>query len=172
MNTIISGEQPDDELYKRILEWPELWDDKEIAAQYKEEVNDRQVHQVKKKEHDVMYNVRWAARNPRYTFEKMEALGEGEQQNTEEQDGNGEEVPEDMTEDPVTADAVLNGGMEDADDDEDDQGGEGSGYDDEEDMNIDADTYEADDYDDEDDGPIPSRAPSEGPAPFGGYYRV
>lgn len=72
MNTILGNETPDDAIYQRVLEWPELWEDQEIAAQYKEEVNDRQVHHEKKKEHDVMHNVRWAARNPRYAFEKME----------------------------------------------------------------------------------------------------
>ncbi|KAF1943996.1 hypothetical protein EJ02DRAFT_372552 [Clathrospora elynae] len=168
MNTIIGKEQPDDTLYQRIIEWPELWDDKDIAAQYKEEVNDRQIHQQKKREHEVMHNVRWAARSPRYAFEKMEALGEQEQQPPEDKETEDVEIPEDLTEEPVTADAIMHGGIEDAEDHEDDQGGEGDGNEEEGD-----DLEESWEADDDSDGPVMFvRGASEGPAPFGGYYRI
>ncbi|KAF1834126.1 transcription factor tfiiic complex a box associated subunit sfc1 [Decorospora gaudefroyi] len=175
MNTIIGGETPDDSLYQRVINWPELWDDKDVAAQYKAEIDDRQIRHGKKREHDVMHSVRWAARNPRYAFEKMEALLEQEKQPGEEQEPEDLDVPEDMTEDPVTADAVLNAELEDAEDDEDDQGGEGDEDDDmegnEEDEDEDMDgSWEAEDG--HDSPAMPVRAVSEGPAPFGGYYRV
>jgi general transcription factor 3C polypeptide 5 (transcription factor C subunit 1) len=183
MNTIISGKKPDDALYQRIINWPELWNDKDIAAQYKAEIDDRQIHHEKKREHEVMHNVRWAARNPRYAFEKMEALGEQEQQTNEEQEPEDVDVPEDMTEDPVTADAVLNAELEDAedaedaehdeDDDEDDQGGEGVEDDEVEVNEQDEDVHGSWEADDDNDHPVVSvRAASQGPAPFGGYYRV
>jgi general transcription factor 3C polypeptide 5 (transcription factor C subunit 1) len=178
MNTIIAGETPDDAIYERILSWPELWDDKDIAATYKAEVDDRQVHQEKKKEHDVMHSVRWAARNPRYAFEKMEAATEQLQKSAAEQEADVDdaEVPEDMTEIPDTAEAILNEGEKDVEDAEDDNEDEEN-----EDLDVprfmaevgeEAD-FEDDDDDDDSDGPVmPVRAVSEGPMPFGGLYRV
>ena len=176
MNAIIGGEKPDDSIYQRIIEWPELWDDKEMAAQYKAEIDDRQIRHEKRREHQVMHNVRWAARNPRYAFEKMETEhdqhghpGEGEE--PEEVD-----VPEDMTEDPVVADTVLNADIE-ADDN--DAGEDGEGDDDGEDEDEmqddeqDDDSYGSSEGENDSDSPVMSvRAVSEGPAPFGGYYRV
>jgi general transcription factor 3C polypeptide 5 (transcription factor C subunit 1) len=177
MNTIIGGETPDNTLYQRVIDWPESWDDKEVAAQYKAEVDDRQIHHKKRKEHDIMHNVRAAARNPRYAFDKMEALGKQGQQAEEEQEPDDAEIPEDMEEDPIMAEAVLDAEIEDAEDDEEDEYSEGDGVgvgvrrveNDEEDEDMDGDW----DAEDDSDGPVMSvRAASEGPAPFGGYYRV
>jgi general transcription factor 3C polypeptide 5 (transcription factor C subunit 1) len=171
MNTIIGGEIPDDSLYQRVMEWPELWDDKEVAARYKAEVDDRQIHHEKRKEHEIMHNVRAAARNPRYAFEKMEALGKPAQQANEEQEPDDAEVPEDMEEDPVTAESILNAEAEDVEDEEDGQLGEGDGDDEVEDYEEGDDVQEDWDTGDDSDGPTMSvRAASEGPAPFGGYY--
>ncbi|RMZ68190.1 Transcription factor tau subunit sfc1 [Pyrenophora seminiperda CCB06] len=111
MNTIIGGEKPDDSIYQRILEWPELWDDKEMAAGYRAEIDDRQVRQEKRREHQVMHNVRWAARNPRYAFEQMEALNGREDDAGEELEPEDVDVPEDMTEEPVSAEAVSRVGV-------------------------------------------------------------
>ncbi|KAF2024537.1 hypothetical protein EK21DRAFT_78495 [Setomelanomma holmii] len=179
MNTIIAGKGTDDARYSRIIEWPELWDDKEVAATYKAEVDNRQIHQEKKREHDVMHSVRWAARNPRYAFEKMEAMDEQQRQSRdngveEADDAEDEaEVPEDMTEVPDTAATILNENEEEAAD------AEGFTEDDEnEEVNRQVIVEDADDLEDandsdDDDLPIVStRAASEGPAPFGGLYRV
>jgi general transcription factor 3C polypeptide 5 (transcription factor C subunit 1) len=176
MNTIIAGETPDDALYQRTIAWPELWDDKDILATYKAEVDNRQIHQEKKKEHDVMHRVRWAARNPRYAFEKMESLDDQPRQSNEEEDAAEDaEVPEDMTEIPDTADNILNEGEKEADDVEDyndDEENEDFGS-----QRLREEAGEAadgdDDDDDDSDGPIISaRVISDGPAPFGGLYRV
>ncbi|EMD67312.1 hypothetical protein COCSADRAFT_136157 [Bipolaris sorokiniana ND90Pr] len=178
MNTIIGGEKPDDTIYQRIVNWPELWDDKEMAAQYKAEIDDRQIHQEKRREHQVMHNVRWAARNPRYTFEKMEAENEQEREVNDAENLDDVDVPEDMTEDPVMAHTVLDADL-DADDEGADQGGEGDDgdYEDKEDAiqddELDEDMYASSNGEDDNDSPIMSvRATSEGAAPFGGYYRV
>jgi general transcription factor 3C polypeptide 5 (transcription factor C subunit 1) len=181
MNTLIAGGAADDTVYERIISWPELWDDKEMAATYKAEVDNRQVHEEKKKEHDVMHSVRWAARNPRYAFEKMEAADEEpeEPQPGAEDTVNAEdaeaEVPEDMTEEPDTAATILNEGEKEAEDADDDN------EDEDEDVDVpqfeeelpEEGNYEDDDDDDDDEGIriMSARAVSEGPAPFGGLYR-
>jgi general transcription factor 3C polypeptide 5 (transcription factor C subunit 1) len=176
MNTIIAGETPDDAIYERILAWPELWHDKDIAATYKAEVDDRQVHQEKKREHDVMHSVRWAARNPRYAFEKMEAATEqpGESTAAEGAEVDDDEIPEDMTEIPDTAEVILNEGEKDVEDAEDD-----NEDDENEDINVPRfiaegeDEADFEDDEDDSDGPVISvRGASEGPMPFGGLYRV
>lgn len=175
MNTLIAGETPDDAMYARIVSWPELWNDAEVAATYKAEIDHRQLRQEKKKEHDVMHRVRWAARNPRYAFEKMEASDEQHALNDEEdgEDVEEGEIPEDMTEVPDTAAAILNEGDKEGDDQDDDN--------DEEEDDMDTLPYgehagdEMDFEDDDDDSDIPVmsvRGSSEGPAPFGGLYRV
>lgn len=188
MNTILAKGTPDNSIYQRIIAWPELWDDKEIAAQYKDEINDREIHQEKRREHDVMHNVRWAARNPRYAFEKMETLAQPTREANNEgdcedpEDPEEPDVPEDLTEAPITADAILDedsgdlNGEED-DDDDDQEGGDGDqDEDDDQDEDMDG-VWEADDDDDDDDDnddlPLVSgRAVSEGPTPFGGLYKV
>ncbi|KAI8933123.1 hypothetical protein NX059_009764 [Plenodomus lindquistii] len=186
MNAILAGETPDDTIYQRIITWPELWEDQDIAAKYREEIKDRGLHQEKKREHDVMHNVRWAARNPRYAFEKMETLSEPARENPDDgaaegiEDTEEPDVPEDLTEAPVTADTILDedsGDLEDEDEegeeDEDDEGDNVRNLDNEgDDQDDDPDgEWEADD--DDDDLPLmASRAVSEGPTPFGGLYRV
>jgi general transcription factor 3C polypeptide 5 (transcription factor C subunit 1) len=178
MNTLIAGGAPDDTIYERIMSWPELWDDKEIARTYKAEVDNRLIHQEKRKEHEVMHSVRWAARNPRYAFEQMEAADEKRGQSTEAvdeaADAEDPEIPEDMTEEPDTAAAILNEGEKEAgdvDDDVDDEDEEGEGPRYEEELSEEP-SYEDEDEDDDEDIPIMSaRAVSGGPAPFGGLYR-
>ncbi|CAA9962982.1 Transcription factor tfiiic complex a box associated protein [Pyrenophora teres f. maculata] len=175
MNTIIGGEQPDDSIYQRILEWPELWDDKEMAAAYRAEVDNRQVHHEKRREHQVMHNVRWAAKNPRYAFEQMEVLNEREGDVCEEQEAEDVDVPEDMTEEPVS-EAVLNADIEaEQEEDDEDEGEEEDGDDELQGDEHYEEMYGSDEVDDDDDedSPLMSvRAASEGPVPFGGYYRV
>ncbi|CAN9240997.1 unnamed protein product [Alternaria alternata] len=175
MNTIIGGDKPDDRIYQRIVTWPELWDDRDMAAQYKGEIDDRQLHYEKRREHQVMHNVRWAARNPRYAFEKMEARDEQEKETEEEQEPENVDVPEDMTEDPVQPDTILNADIGEAEDEEDDQDGEADEDDDMQVDNRDENVYGSSDVDDDDDSDSPVvsvRAASEGPVPFGGYYKV
>jgi general transcription factor 3C polypeptide 5 (transcription factor C subunit 1) len=174
MNTIISKGTLDDAVYARITAWPELWDDKEVAATYKAEIDDRQIHQEKMKEHTIMHTVRWAARNPRYAFEKMGALDSQQGQAGEtEEIADDEEVPEDMTEIPDTAAAILNEGDKDDEDQEDYNEGEGN---EEEDILDDAlIPEEAAEDEDDDDCEVPmmaKRLASEGPAPFGGLYAI
>jgi general transcription factor 3C polypeptide 5 (transcription factor C subunit 1) len=178
MNTLIAGGTPDDTIYERVQAWPELWNDKEIAATYKPEIDNRQIHQEKKKEHNVMHSVRWAARNPRYAFEKMEGVDEqrGESNVEEEEDAGDVEVPEDMTEIPDTAAIIINEGEKEEDDldeyneDEDNEEVDAQTFGEEVAGEID---YEDNDDDDDSEGPIMAmRAASEGPAPFGGLYRV
>ncbi|KAF2826829.1 hypothetical protein CC86DRAFT_349934 [Ophiobolus disseminans] len=180
MNTIISGNSPDDALYQRVIAWPELWDDQDMAATYKAEVNSRQIHEEKRREHDVMHNVRYAARNPRYTFEKMEGANEQLRQSAEEEDAAEEvEVPEDMTEILDTAAIILHEGEKEMDDQEDYNEGEGDEEDDSQQIMEEAgeemDDGDGDDEEEDDDSDVPlvsARAVSEGPAPFGGLYRV
>jgi general transcription factor 3C polypeptide 5 (transcription factor C subunit 1) len=172
MNTIIGGEKPDDSIYQRIVNWPELWDDKEMAAQYKSEVDDRHIHHEKRREHQVMHNVRWAARNPRYAFEKMESLDEQDTQAGEEGPDD-VDIPEDMTEDPVQPDTILNADIGEAEDEDDDQNGEADEDDEMQVEGRDEDLSGSSELDYDSDGPVMSvRAASEGPVPFGGYYRV
>lgn len=180
MNTIITGEPPDDTIYQRIIEWPELWDDKDIAAQYKDEIHDRSVHEEKKREHDVMYHVRWAARNPRYAFEKMEAPSEPAREAETEATIEDIDIPEDMTENPVRAEEILDEDSE-AEENENGDGGDGGnneGDDEDDDAGEDEDDGPDEDVDgvweaDDDDGfARPMRPPLEGPAPFGGLYKV
>ncbi|KAF2685418.1 hypothetical protein K458DRAFT_300865 [Lentithecium fluviatile CBS 122367] len=202
MNRIIGGEKPDNSLYDRIITWPELWDDQEIHARYRSEFFNKRIHRERLQEHNLMRSVRWAARNPRYAFEKMEAAaaqadaqaseenpedeemenGEAQQQEEEKEE---EEVPEDLTEEPDTALAILN------EDDDGEEEGDGDG-DEEEDDEGDADGVMDEDIDaegetddeqvsqrqrdgsqDSDDGIEPAeRAGTEGPLPFGGLYKT
>ena len=160
MNSIIGNEAPNDAIYQRIVEWPELWDDQMVAATYKEEIHDREIHEEKRQEHAVMHQVRWAARNPRYAFEKMEAL-EGQEREADTTEAIEDvEIPEDMTEDPVTMENVMA---------EEDNVPE-SGSEDSEEVEDDADedgVWEADD-----DLATSEPNASHGPAPFGGLYNV
>lgn len=171
MNTIIAGGKPDDAIYQRIVNWPELWDDKEMAAQYKAEIDDRQLRHEKRREHQVMHNVRWAARNPGYAFEKMEAENNQERQAGQSEELEDIDVPEDMTEDPVVADTMLDADTESEDGDSS-QGREET-EDDDSAAGEDEEMYESSEEENDNDSPVMSvRATSEGPAPFGGYYKV
>jgi hypothetical protein len=170
-NRIIAGEVPDPELYKRVVTWPELWDDQEIYETYKEEMYDKEVHREKAKEHRLLNTVRWAAKSPRYAFEEIEAgrleeNGRGAPDAEEDNEGD-VEVPEDLTEVRDGAEAILDEGGEDASglededetEDEDDADEEGAGVGDEEDGMFE----EGSDSDgSEDDRPA---------RPFGGLYR-
>lgn len=188
MNTIIGGAVPDDALYERVCQWPELWDDKDIFDTYRDEVNDREIHDAKRREHDIMHSVRIAARNPRYAFEKMEKMNDIAVSTTEILDPESAEdldIPEDLTEypdDPDTAEAISNdvaqnndsSDSEDDDDDDDDE----DGYDEEDDYDV-QDQEQVEDEDgiweeDEDEGSVVTPAPavSAGPTPFGGLYNV
>ncbi|KAJ4993550.1 RNA polymerase iii transcription factor [Stagonosporopsis vannaccii] len=185
MNTIISGAVPDDTLYQRVCQWPELWDDKEVYNSYKDEVNDRDIHEAKRREHEIMHSVRIAARNPRYAFEKLE------KDNASEYDVAGlsedADIPEDLTEYPdnpdiaeatskEVAETIPSSDSEDEDDDEDEDededdedGEDGVGRD----LSGDEDGRWGEEDDDDGDAFIMSaRAVSEGPTPFGGLYNV
>lgn len=191
MNTIIGGEVPDNTLYQRVCQWPELWNDKEVYDTYRDEVNDREAHEAKRREHEVMHSVRIAARNPRYAFEQMEkdntssaSTGSGSALSEE------VEIPEDLTEypdNPETAEATSNeiaetvessDSEDDEDDDEDEDENEGDeDDDDEEDEDGTGEVPEGDEdgaweEDDDDALDTSTRAASEGPTPFGGLYKV
>ncbi|KAF1969381.1 hypothetical protein BU23DRAFT_539674 [Bimuria novae-zelandiae CBS 107.79] len=137
MNTILAGEKPDDSIYERIIAWPELWDDKPFFAQYFKEFHDREAVKEKGIEHMVMRSVRYAATNPRYAFEKLEAQRdrdkgvESQMADVEEDDV---EVEEDMTEVPERAEDILNEG---SDQDESDDGIGGISDEDEDDSDDD-----------------------------------
>jgi general transcription factor 3C polypeptide 5 (transcription factor C subunit 1) len=122
MNTILGGDEPDNAIYDRILAWPELWDDKTFFAQYTKEFYSREAIREKGVEHTVMRSVRYAAKNPRYAFEMLEAQ-QGQSPGGEaqpEEVGEDVEVEEDMTEIPERAEDILNEGA-DEDDDSDDE---------------------------------------------------
>ena len=186
MNTIIGSEVPDDFLYQRVCQWPELWDDKELYDSYRDEVSDRRVHEAKRREHDIMHSVRIAARNPRYAFEKMEKKDNAETNVAETiETGFAEdtEIPEDLTEypdNPDTADVTSNDVAEtvessDSEDDED-ENDEDENDEDEEDEEDDADHEPVGDEDgvweeDDDDDAAVMSAPKY-PTPFGGLYNV
>lgn len=192
MNTIIGGQVPDDALYRRVCQWPELWDDKEIYDSYKDEINDREIHEARRREHEIMHNVRIAARNPRYAFEKLEkkttASSGAESPATELADD--AEIPEDLSEfpdNPDTAEATSREVAEtvessESDDDDDDDDGDDNedeeeddedGEDGEDDMDRDLSGEEDGAWEKDDDMVVASaRAVSEGPMPFGGLYNV
>jgi len=191
MNTIIGGEVPDNALYERVCQWPELWDDKEIFATYRDEVNDREVRNEKRREHEIMHNVRIAARNPRYAFEHMEKKDVSNGDRAEEDDpalAEEAEIPEDLTEypdDPDTAEATSKevvdavGDSEDDEDDDDDDDDDDEDDEGEDESDDDGDEGPAGDGDgvweeDDDDGDavMSARAVSEGPTPFGGLYNI
>ncbi|KAF3045974.1 tau 95 subunit of transcription factor TFIIIC [Didymella heteroderae] len=190
MNTIIGGEVPDNRLYERVCQWPELWDDKDIFATYRDEVNDREMHEAKRREHEIMHNVRIAARNPRYAFEHMEKkdfTAGGGDKDAKTELAEEAEIPEDLTEypdDPDTAEATSNEVLEtvedsedDEDDDEDEEDeGEEREEDDDDDEHGDGETAGDEDgvweEDDDDDAVMSARAVSEGPTPFGGLYNI
>ena len=158
MNCILGGERPDNAIYERIQSWPEIWDDAELSARYRPEYIDKQVHKEKAKEHLVMKHVQWAARNPRYAFEKMERADaaraeRAEGENAEENEDEGEvEVPVDMTEEPDTAKNILDEDDEDdEDDDEDDENDEDDDDDDENDDDEDEDGEDGPDGEEKDD---------------------
>lgn len=173
MNTIIRNEVPDDSLYQRIVQWPELWDDKTLAETYKAEIIDRQVHGEKKREHQVMQNVRLAARSPRYAFEKMESFEQQSQQVDEDNGSEEIDVPEDMTEDPVTAarlGAEYGEGAAEMDGEYvnghefDEYGDENDGYDGEDDQGEDmGELSEGDEDHGDDDDDIPGLSVYPGP---------
>jgi len=139
MNTILVGEKPDDSIYQRIVGWPEVWDDKTFFAQYAKEFYNRETTKERRTEHVVMKSVRYAARNPRYAFERLEAqqnrVANAEQTGADEMEEDDVEVEEDMTEIPERAEDILN------------EGAENESEDDEED--------EEDEADDDDDGGLP-----------------
>lgn len=121
MNTILGGDKPDNSIYNRILAWPELWDDHTFFAQYTKEFHDREAIRERGVEHTVMKNVRYAAKNPRYAFERLEAQ-QGQLPGAEarsEQIEEDVEVEEDMTEVPERAEDILNEGANEDDDSDD-----------------------------------------------------
>lgn len=143
MNTILGGAQPDNSIYERILAWPELWDDQTFFAQYTREFRDKEAVRERGVEHTVMRSVRYAAKNPRYAFERLEAQqGQptGAEQQSVDMEEEEEEVKEDMTEVPERAEDILNEG-EDEDEDSEDEvekmvGGEDEDDDDDEDDEL------------------------------------
>ena len=177
-------------MYERVSQWPELWDDKEIFSTYRDEVNDRETHEAKRREHEIMHNVRIAARNPRYAFEQMEKDSTSSVPTSSASALTEDvEIPEDLTEypdNPDTAEATIEEVAEivessDDDEDEDDEDEDDGEIDDDEDE----EGHGADDVrigdeegaweedEDEDDALLPTaRAVSEGPTPFGGLYNV
>jgi general transcription factor 3C polypeptide 5 (transcription factor C subunit 1) len=175
MNRLITGETPDPSLYDRILTWPEVWDDKTMYSTYRREVWNPEIHKEKLKEHEVMHTVRWAARNPRWAFEKLEkrteqAREDEENQEVAEVEMEEEEVPEDATEVPETADAIFNEGEPDTGMPirAEDQGEEAVQeiFDEEEDEDA---MFDADESDS--DGPLAVEEPKGNKSPFGGLYK-
>jgi general transcription factor 3C polypeptide 5 (transcription factor C subunit 1) len=126
MNTILVGDKPDDSIYQRIVGWPEVWDDKTFFAQYAKEFYNREMTKERRTEHVIMKSVRYAARNPRYAFERLEAqknrIAGAERPGADEMEEDDVEVEEDMTEIPERAEDILNEGAEnESEDDEEDE---------------------------------------------------
>ncbi|KAF2743551.1 hypothetical protein M011DRAFT_489681 [Sporormia fimetaria CBS 119925] len=126
MNRIIKGEPPDPELYERALSWPEIWDDAEVRETYNSEVYDKELHRKKGDEHHLLNAIRWAAKSPRYAFERIERTNStarfGEENASENIEDSVEgadieeaevEVPEDLTEARDDENAILQEGGED-----------------------------------------------------------
>lgn len=163
---------PDPKLYERVLQWPDLWDDAAVYETYRDEMYDKEVHREKLAEHQLMNTVRWAAKSPRYAFERIES-GTGGQKN-----GNGEaemeneaevDVPEDLTELLDGADAILDEGGDDDEsglEDEDDSMDEDAEGEEDIDMNI-GDEEEGGSESDESAG----KGRAKTPRPFGGLHR-
>lgn len=162
MNRLIANQGVDNGLYSRILTWPELWIDKEIAETYASEINDKEVHEEKRKEHTLMYTVRLAARNPKWAFERMEKRDRGDSEGTtipesdESRQAVEDAVPEDFTEAPDTADTILmevDPNEEGGEDENEDISDEEDEEDDREEVEelFDPDDDDEDDDDDDDD---------------------
>jgi general transcription factor 3C polypeptide 5 (transcription factor C subunit 1) len=176
MNRLITGETPDPHLYDRILTWPEVWDDKTMYSTYRSEVWNPEIHKEKLKEHEVMHTVRWAARNPRWAFEKLEKRSEQGRKDDKDQEmaEEEEEVPEDATEVPETAAAIFNDGEPGPEPEpaamavaqEQDYVDDEIVLDEEEDEEG---IWEADESDS--DGPLAVEEPKGNKGPFGGLYR-
>jgi general transcription factor 3C polypeptide 5 (transcription factor C subunit 1) len=186
-----------DDIYQRVASWPENWDDGEIYATYRKEVYDKDLHKEKVLEHDVMYTVRAAARNPKYAFEKMEARDKRHRDRTaeasEETEGDvtmqdadenveqegeddsdvpedDQQIPEDMTEAIDDATAIMNeGGDDDSEANDDFEEGNAEVEEDAEGETEDED--EDEDEDEEiDDGEVDED--DDGHArPFGGLFK-
>jgi hypothetical protein len=171
-NRIIAGEVPDPKLYERVLQWPDLWDDAAVYETYRDEMYDKEVHREKLAEHQLMNTVRWAAKSPRYAFEHIESGASGQTNENGAAEGENEaevHVPEDLTELPDGADAILDEGGDDDD----------SGLEDEDDS-MDEDAEGEEDIDmimeqgerggsESDESTGKGRAKT--PRPFGGLYR-
>ncbi|KAJ4346770.1 tau 95 subunit of transcription factor TFIIIC [Didymosphaeria variabile] len=138
MNTILAGDKPDDSIYERILAWPELWDDKTFFAEHTKELHDKEAVSRKSVEHTVMKNVRYAAKNPRYAFERLEAQqgqsSGAEHPQTEEVEED-VEVEEDMSEVPERAEDILNEGGSVEDDSDNEVGDEDEDDEEEDELN-------------------------------------
>ncbi|KAH7135309.1 RNA polymerase III transcription factor IIIC subunit-domain-containing protein [Dendryphion nanum] len=149
MNKLLAGEKVDDSFYDRVLAWPAVWSDKEIFQSYRSELYDRDIRAEKIKEHNLMQLVRYAAMNPKYAFDQMEERDRRAREGTadpEHENNEGEEdqeVPEDLTEAPDTAEVIFLEGENDKEeeDDDDDDGEEGD--------------FEGDQDEDEDEGANP-----------------
>jgi hypothetical protein len=174
LNRIVMGETPDNSLYDRAITWPEKWDDKEIYATYRLEMYDKELHKEKKQEHDLLNYVRYAAKSPRYAFERLERIDEITQDGGVVQDAEdgGEEVdvdvPEDMTEIPDDAEAVMNegGDVDSGATDNEDENGE-----DDEDEDADLDVSEDEDgLESGDDSDEASKQAERQARPFGGLF--
>lgn len=124
-----------------------------------------------------MHTVRWAARNPRWAFEKLEKRSAQAHEDKEDQDMaeavEEEEVPEDATEIPETADDIFNEGEPEPDAHQaaavavtvapQQEYGNDEAEDEDEDG-----IFDVDDSDSE--GPLAIEEPKRNKGPFGGLY--
>ncbi|ORY03306.1 RNA polymerase III transcription factor IIIC subunit-domain-containing protein [Clohesyomyces aquaticus] len=142
---------PPDTLYARVASWPENFSDEEVYATYRAELHDRQIHREKFREHRVMHCVRWAARNPRYAFERMSRITREDRQREEEdnegsdRDAEGEVVDDGDVEGVVQEDATEVPDRGDVSEVEDDEEGVDDDDEEEEDEDEDDDDDESDD---------------------------
>jgi hypothetical protein len=143
---------------------------------------DKEIHKEKADEHQLMNTVRWAAKSPRYAFEHIEsgkgreAKGHGEQDASEMENEAEVEVPEDLTELPDGAEAILDeaGDDESSLEDEDESMDEADEENEDEEDNDVAIRGEDEDgafdiVSDSDESAGEGRAKT--PLPFGGLYR-
>ncbi|KAF2279861.1 uncharacterized protein EI97DRAFT_429646 [Westerdykella ornata] len=172
INRIIAGKELKPWLYERILTWSDRFDDREVYETYRDEMFDKELHRERLEEHRLLNAVRWAAKNPRYAFDRMQETMQAEdargseemQEEVEEEEETDEEgevdVPEDSGEErdeeaiaqeerekvPQFAPGSEEGELDDSEDEDEGEDAE----DEEEDEKEDEEEEEHDDEDEED----------------------
>ncbi|KAF1996461.1 hypothetical protein P154DRAFT_566058 [Amniculicola lignicola CBS 123094] len=108
MNILIRDQKLDPAVYEPVVNWPEKWDDTAIWDTYRDDFfkEGNRKDKTKLATFRLMLNVRMAARNPKYAFERIEEQYQRDAENSEDAEGMDDHtaiVPEDTQEFPDQA---------------------------------------------------------------------